>query len=674
MMIRIILLVFLIFSFSSYAEVSVSDCNLIVENIEMEKAIEKAQLCVEEAQKQNSEINQLNQKFFNDVESETRSTYQSAISIFGMFLGLFIAIKILMTAYQFKTKSNSKETLKENVIAIVASSFILTVLVEQEQMKNAITTIGRMIYASMVTPLALLNTSLIDTDNVNFEVIKGNQTEIRAKAKEIRNHLIESELCALEQRQKSLSFYEFDEAVAYDTNKELTCFDDKLTDSFESGRSPLNQSILTCSINDSEIYADCGKLYLPENSDQVKQTISNYSARLNEWLNKMDGYVCNELTNQYTQEKTQSFCKEFNKNTSVFEMKTNESKISKLLTEQEVGFELFIEDLESSISKDLDVTGLNEAVDLLNVLDQIFSLFTSNSNIESINIALKNYIQSIYFTDPSVFNLLTKNYREELDSKPNQIDNVNDYFNYTKSFTLDLLKEDRSLKDIVLDQYNFLKDPKLLVGSYASESTSEGYNLHTNVLRSIRSVSIDLVKVGAGLKISAKISETILPSVVSKLISTLGSALMVVGSFAVLSMILLIIKVLFDFMLILERFIMLLINIIIMLITKKRLDNIINDFLIMMMIGFRTIISISFTLIASTFFIFVMIMIFDSLLSTNSSILYNIFMNCAFVFVSFVTIIKIYISVSKITSEKLNIQEREFNSSKTLSNISKVVG
>lgn len=673
-MIRIILLVFLIFSFSSYAEVSVYDCNLIVENTEMEKAIEKAQLCVENAQKQNSEINQLNQKFFNDVESETRNTYQSAISIFGMFLGLFIAMKILMTAYQFKTKSNSKETLKENVIAIVASSFILTVLVEQEQMKNAITTIGSMIYASILTPLALLNTSLIDTDNVNFEVIKGNQTEIRAKAKEIRNHLIDSEFCALEQRQKSLSFYEFDEAVAYDTNKELTCFDDNLTDSFQSGRSPLNQSILTCSINDSEIYADCGKLYLPENSDQVKQTISNYSARLNEWLSKMDGYVCNELTNQYTQEKTQSFCKEFNKNTSVFEMKTNESKISKLLTEQEVSFELFIEDLESSISKDLDVTGLNEAVDLLSVLDQIFSLFTSNSNIESINIALNNYIESIYFTNPSVFNLLTKNYREELDSKPNQIDNVNDYFNYTKSFTLDLLKEDRSLKDIVLDQHNFLKDPKLLVGSYAAESTSEGYKLYTNVLRSIRSVSIDLVKVGAGLKISAKISETILPSVVSKLISTLGSALMVVGSFAVLSMILLIIKVLFDFMLILERFIMLLINIIIMLITKKRFDNIINDFLIMMMIGFRTVISISFTLIASTFFIFVMIMIFDSLLSTNSSILYNIFMNCAFVFVSFVTVIKIYISVSKITSEKLNIQEREFNSSKTLSNISKVIG
>lgn len=601
---KIYLFLVLLFSNVLHAqEYKVSECQVDISKVGINEYVSIQSDCINEAlNDENSTI----VKAYREIPKASSEISGDLIDIYRNLISSVLIAVIVMGILSIKNGSYRNQNLKRSDLAMklgLAPILLTFINVNDEYNTVALEFLNRQLHNSLLVVTSINNLHSQSEEMILDEVNKHQQI-ITDKSDELILSMVSSQTCAMEYQQNTMNRFSMKDGASYEMSDIAQCIE-AVDPSFETtGRSGLNNAVRQCSVELSNIM-DCGKVVI--NNPELKSVVSKYNAAIAEWLVLANASLCEGQDKQ----KATGFCREINN--GEFSLIKEIKSVDQVNADYINLVSNFRTELRDVVVDNIDIVKEQREVVLLNLLDQTFSLIRGNNNFEGVGFQIETMLSDIIAIQGYQTDSVSNGYVDAKEEKENSsIQTIDDFYDTLNRDTVMLMSNKKLEDDVFMTSlFRYLNDPMLYFGNYAAESTKEGYKLDFFTQKSVYNMGLYSFTAGFVAKSlgSRLISSTsgMQQKKAASMLVFIGDKMMMASAIVFAPMVLIAYTMVNIVLLLFTAFIMTIVSIVLILVTKKPIEVVIDEIAQLWLSAFTKMFSFAAAMIFTHFLMVVVL-------------------------------------------------------------------
>ncbi|MGF1884378.1 hypothetical protein [Vibrio splendidus] len=525
---NIFLLFTILMSSFSYAATSyeedrtLSDCHITDER-NIQKIITEVNDCVDEELNRNTEQAELARRIITPVEmDETVDLILKGLSFFT-FLILFFTMKGIFKSVSEQERSKLAQARSDKLFSVLVVFLIIACVSTVSSLTWTIKYFGNTTASIPMTFVNVVNHVKSQSDSTKETTLSASRTQFTQKGLEMTQGVMTGHMCALRHQQELMSSYFDSSYEKIRLNPQIACIEDFEAENANKSIAKLgNRTLLVaavkeCSSKHGVTTKDCGYINMQSTLETTRQiagkdvvsnpneVVEKYANSIVDFANEYVGFECNEIKytfNNRISDEYEAYCsyindgqkKYFDSSITLIELEDRLYELNKSFGEELLG-------QFKSISLDSDYESTTTLLSFFGNINDFLSVDKYSADYQNLINKQLSYISFKNEDSRNQENGSSINTDSFVDLTS---DNVNSFYAFTQNSLNRYYNNNRLLIETSKLDFDFIKDGKLLFGSYTDATGTENYKVHMNVLAGVQRNYTELMGVSVAIKLLAQ--------------------------------------------------------------------------------------------------------------------------------------------------------------------------
>lgn len=480
----------------------VSDCR--ISNIDdFSQTIKESKECARAELEKDTKSGEILRKPFTpyDIE-ETVAKVKYIVSGLVMLALAFGAIS-LVRAQETKYQEEAAKGKSDYLFKVMFVSFLIAILLTPTAAATATRLLLNFLYEQPATFYTAMNVQKSQSDTVISSAIGNSQTQLMEKVLDISKKAVSQQTCALGYHQEMISAYAKEDYEIMQSNKEISCVDTFLKENKDKTLSELGYRLLLpaavfeCSYQHNSTIKNCGNIYSKSSIPALNEVVDKYTKEFADFTEDYVGYSCNETFIE-DKENHRTFCTTVRNSEKTILQTTNTlSQIEDNFISINSNFAAdFGTVLKDNLKPDEDMVIEAGILDFYGNLNAFLSTRDYDIYYQSV---IQKELDKISLLEGMSRNTFDGSSFEDIDSVEVVIENAEDFVFFTKLRINGLFENSGLLRATMLEDFDFVTDIKLLMGSYKDATGTEDFKVDFFTLQRVQEHRNKLIGIGSAL-------------------------------------------------------------------------------------------------------------------------------------------------------------------------------
>ena len=513
-------LIFITFSVYAYSnapaeDLKIGDC-VVTDYKNLDLTTKETKDCISELTEKGTTQQKTNNSIAVSIPSAAKSFISSSNTLISILIILSV-IYALHKAMDYNSSNNKfKEFLTQKSMKVAVISFLVIIIGNDRYSTYALEKSLNYLNVTMLTYFETTNRINSQSESINNIATQENSSKFSNKISEISSSIYSSQFCAMKYKQELISEYNKRDLELITDVPELDCIEEtyiKVLPHSLAGREnmlPLPFAVNYCSSKNDSVSVNCGRVNSKAENKNVANIIDEYSLKLATLANEYRAIICNQSL-KIDKEKFEVYCRNysdgaFNASSTDVLLSVYESKLRETVTNFQSALSIeTIKYIKNKLNEARKENNNNDNL-MLNTADQIKQFMSVNYDSAGYSSGIDSELNKIHFIKPSSKNLNVGS-KSTQNTNSSAITNSADFYSYLASNSKLFFEINNSLLSDTFLDFDWLTDPKKLLGHYTDATKKENFKVDVNTFRAVDKNRTSLFTLGSAIKIAGALGE-----------------------------------------------------------------------------------------------------------------------------------------------------------------------